>query len=170
MKAVGKTLGIALVAFSLAFAITAANIAADRGAAALRQAEAQAAADEGVPVVVDGHAITLRSERPRMKRGVASAYGPGLWGNTVGCRPYPRLREHMIGIAAKPETARCGAVLQVCERRARRCVQARVIDRGPYVHGRTLDLTEAMVRRFGVSGWRAWGVRDVRYRCVRRCS
>jgi rare lipoprotein A (peptidoglycan hydrolase) len=40
-------------------------------------------------------------------------------------------------------------------------VRARVIDRGPYGYGRTLDLTEATIKRMGFSSTRMFGVRLV---------
>lgn len=64
----------------------------------------------------------------------ASWYGPGLWGNVLGCGGV--LHEWTRGVAHK--TLDCGTKLRIC---ARRCTTARVIDRGPFVDGREFDLT-----------------------------
>jgi rare lipoprotein A (peptidoglycan hydrolase) len=85
----------------------------------------------------------------------ASAYGPGLYGNRLACggtlTPATRAIAH--------RWLKCGTPVRVCY--GRRCTTARVRDRGPFVAGRTLDLTEAVVRRLGYRSARSWGVRVV---------
>ncbi len=75
----------------------------------------------------------------------ASWYGPGLFGNPLGCGG--TLRGGTIGVAHK--TMRCGKRLRIC---VKRCHDARVIDRGPYVAGREFDLTQELAQRLGFSG------------------
>ena len=89
--------------------------------------------------------------------GYASAYGPGLYGNRLACggRLWPST------VAAAHRRIRCGQALRVCYRR--RCVRVLVRDRGPFVGGRELDLTEAAVRRLGARSARHWGVRWISY-------
>lgn len=65
----------------------------------------------------------------------ASWYGPGLWGNVLGCGD-GRLHTWTRGVAHR--TMACGTKLRIC---AGRCSTARVIDRGPFVAGREFDLT-----------------------------
>ena len=75
--------------------------------------------------------------------GHASWYGPGLYGNALGCGG--RLSPGTLGVAHK--TLPCGTKVTV--RYRGRMVRVRVIDRGPYVAGREWDLTEATQRRLG---------------------
>lgn len=89
--------------------------------------------------------------------GLASAYGPGLYGNRLACGG--RLTPATYGVAHR--WLPCGTPVRICYRA--RCRNARVVDRGPYVAGRELDLTEALVHRFGASSARHWGVRYVRW-------
>jgi peptidoglycan lytic transglycosylase len=76
----------------------------------------------------------------------ASWYGPGLYGNRLGCGG--RLTPGRLGVAHK--MLPCGA--KVTLRHGRRTVRVRVIDRGPYVAGREFDLTEATARRLHFRG------------------
>jgi rare lipoprotein A (peptidoglycan hydrolase) len=79
----------------------------------------------------------------------ASWYGPGLYGNRLGCGG--TLSPGRLGVAHK--SLPCGSRLTL--RRGARSVRVRVIDRGPYVSGREFDLTEATARRlhFDGHGW-----------------
>jgi rare lipoprotein A len=76
----------------------------------------------------------------------ASWYGPGLYGNRLGCGGY--LTPGRLGVAHK--TLPCGSTVTL--RRRHRTVRVRVIDRGPYVGGREFDLTEATARRLHFHG------------------
>jgi rare lipoprotein A len=76
----------------------------------------------------------------------ASWYGPGLYGNHLGCGG--RLSPGSLGVAHK--MLPCGS--KVTLRRGTRTVRVRVIDRGPYVAGREYDLTEATARRLRFAG------------------
>jgi rare lipoprotein A len=76
----------------------------------------------------------------------ASWYGPGLYGNHLGCGG--TLSPGRIGVAHK--SLPCGSRLTL--RHGARTVRVRVIDRGPYVGGREYDLTAATARKLGFSG------------------
>jgi rare lipoprotein A (peptidoglycan hydrolase) len=76
----------------------------------------------------------------------ASWYGPGLYGNHLGCGG--TLTPGRLGVAHK--SLPCGAKLTL--RKGSRTVSVRVIDRGPYVGGREFDLTEATARRLHFHG------------------
>jgi rare lipoprotein A (peptidoglycan hydrolase) len=76
----------------------------------------------------------------------ASWYGPGLYGNRLGCGG--RLSAGSLGVAHK--SLPCGT--KVTFRHRGRVVRVRVIDRGPYVGGREYDLTAATARRLGFAG------------------
>jgi rare lipoprotein A len=100
--------------------------------------------------------VVVRSGASRLRRGVgrlnayrtahASWYGPGLYGNRLGCGG--TLTTSKLGVAHK--TLPCGS--RVTLRHGGRAVRVRVIDRGPYVSGREYDLTAATARRLGFSG------------------
>lgn len=78
--------------------------------------------------------------------GHASWYGPGLWGNKTACGQ--TLRPQTMGVAHK--TLPCGtAVKFVYQGRA---VVTQVIDRGPYIQGRTWDFTKAVSDALGFEG------------------
>lgn len=66
-----------------------------------------------------------------------------------------------LGVAHR--TYPCGTRLTLVAASGR-TVTVRVIDRGPFVRGRYLDLTERTVQRLGFSSARAWGVRTVGWR------
>ena len=76
----------------------------------------------------------------------ASWYGPGLFGNKLGCGG--TLKAGSLGVAHK--SLPCGT--KVTFRHRGRVVRVRVIDRGPYVGGREYDLTAATARRLGFEG------------------
>jgi rare lipoprotein A len=77
------------------------------------------------------------------RKAFASYYGPGFYGNRTACGQ--TLTPGMLGVAHK--TMRCGTKLTL--RNRGRSVKVRVIDRGPYAHGREFDLTEATKKRLG---------------------
>lgn len=89
------------------------------------------------------------SARDRLARvyayrpGHASYYGPGLYGNRLGCGG--TLTPSTLGVAHK--TLPCGT--RVTFRYRGRSVRVAVIDRGPYIAGREWDLTEATKHRLG---------------------
>jgi hypothetical protein len=76
----------------------------------------------------------------------ASWYGPGLYGNALGCGG--TLYPGRIGVAHK--SLPCGTKLTL--RHGRHTVRVRVIDRGPYVAGREFDLTAATAQRLHFQG------------------
>jgi peptidoglycan lytic transglycosylase len=80
------------------------------------------------------------------RRAYASWYGPGLYGNHLGCGG--TLTPRKLGVAHR--TLPCGTKLTL--RHRSRSVTVRVIDRGPYVAGREFDLTERTARRLHFRG------------------
>jgi rare lipoprotein A len=77
------------------------------------------------------------------RRGVASVYGPGLYGSGLACGG--RLSPSTLGVASK--SLPCGA--RVTFRHGTHTVTVPVVDRGPYVGGRDWDLTMATARKLG---------------------
>jgi peptidoglycan lytic transglycosylase len=76
----------------------------------------------------------------------ASWYGPGLYGNALGCGG--TLYPGRLGVANK--SLPCGTKLTL--RHGGHTVRVRVIDRGPYVAGREFDLTAATAQRLHFQG------------------
>jgi rare lipoprotein A (peptidoglycan hydrolase) len=68
---------------------------------------------------------------------IASWYGPGFYGNRTACGQI--YTPEIVGVAHR--TLRCGTLI-VIEYRGR-TLTVPVIDRGPYIAGRTLDLSNA---------------------------
>jgi rare lipoprotein A len=91
---------------------------------------------------------------------IASAYGPGLYGNRMACGG--TLQQHTRAVAHR--WLPCGTRVRICY--AWRCIPGRIRDRGPFVRGRTLDLSEALVRALGYRDAWAWGVRVIVWRTV----
>jgi rare lipoprotein A (peptidoglycan hydrolase) len=87
------------------------------------------------------NAKTRKALVKRMRRGVATWYGPGFFGNRTACGS--RLKKKTIGVAHRKLP--CGTNVTVAYRG--RFVRARVIDRGPYAHGASWDLTQATARK-----------------------
>ncbi len=93
----------------------------------------------------DGH--TRKLGRLNVYRtSYASWYGPGLYGNRLGCGG--TLSAGRLGVAHK--SLPCGA--KVTLRHGGRVVRVPVIDRGPYVGGREFDLTAATAQRLHFHG------------------
>jgi hypothetical protein len=92
--------------------------------------------------VVDG--ATRDELRSGMKRRTASWYGPGFWRNKTACGK--RLRRRTVGVAHK--RLPCGT--KVVFHKGGRWLRTKVIDRGPYVKGRTWDLTQRAAEALGM--------------------
>jgi hypothetical protein len=82
------------------------------------------------------------------RRASASWYGPGLYGQHLACGGI--LTPATLGVASK--TLPCGT--RITLRYRGRKVRVPVVDRGPYIAGRELDLTAATKARlrFGSTG------------------
>jgi rare lipoprotein A len=78
-----------------------------------------------------------------LRPGQASWYGPGLYGNKLGCGG--TLSPSTVGVANK--SLPCGT--KVLFRYKGRTARIRVVDRGPYVGGRDWDLTAGAKRKLG---------------------
>jgi len=79
-----------------------------------------------------------------MVRKTASWYGPGFWGNQTACGQ--KLKHKTVGVAHKKLP--CGT--KVTFNKGGRWLRTKVIDRGPYVHGRTWDLTQKAAEALGM--------------------
>jgi rare lipoprotein A (peptidoglycan hydrolase) len=72
-----------------------------------------------------------------------SWFGPGLYGNGTACGK--KLTKDLVGVAHR--TLPCGTL--VTFRYKGRTVTAPVVDRGPYVSGRTWDMTKGLCAALG---------------------
>jgi rare lipoprotein A len=86
---------------------------------------------------------------------VASAFGPGLYGNRTACGQ--TLTPRLLGVAHRSWP--CGSRVNI--RYGGRVVSVRVVDRGPFVQGRAIDLTAATAYALCGCSPRAWGVRRI---------
>lgn len=88
-------------------------------------------------------------------RVTASCYGEGLYGNTTanGTTLWPSTQ----GIAHK--TWRLGSVVVLVS--GVQATVTRVIDRGPFIRGRDVDVTSATARKLGYRSCRVFGVRRI---------
>lgn len=89
-----------------------------------------------------------------MRYGGASWYGPGLYGRHTACGQ--TLRSTTVGVAHK--SLPCGTAVKFVFHG--HVLITRVIDRGPYVNGRSWDLTAAASKALGFEDV---GVGRVRY-------
>ncbi len=92
---------------------------------------------------------------------LAMCYGPGLYGNKTASGT--RLTRETIGIAHK--TWPLGTPINI--KVNGKAVKVKVIDRGPYVRGHAIDITEATVKSMGYASCSQFGVRRVQ---IEKCS
>jgi rare lipoprotein A len=78
--------------------------------------------------------------------GIASIYGYSGGRTASGERASPG------GLTAAHRTLPFGTMVRVTNRSSGRSVVVRINDRGPFVHGRIIDLTPAAARALGFSG------------------
>lgn len=123
----------------------------------------QIAAEAGLPE--HGVSFTERVGRDPdgasaiVQRGACSWYGPGFHGRRTSNGEV--FDKHEL-TAAHP-TLPFGSELEVTDMRSGNTVRVRVNDRGPFVHGRILDLSYGAASSLGIIGR---GVADVRLRLV----
>jgi len=89
---------------------------------------------------------TAKSFVASMKTYGASWYGPGFFGNRTACGQ--KLRRSTVGVAHKKLP--CGTRVLIGYRG--RYLLTRVIDRGPFIPGRTWDLSSGARKSLGYSG------------------
>ena len=75
---------------------------------------------------------------------ISSWYGPGFHGNLTANGE----RYNQNGLTAAHRTLPFGTKLKVCYKR---CAVVRVNDRGPYIHGRELDLSKGAADAIGLT-------------------
>lgn len=96
--------------------------------------------------------------RPKLSAPVtASWYGPGFYGKRMGCGGTMSANDDSVANKELP----CYTKIKICLVGGR-CTHAVVRDRGPYVGGRTFDLTPGVKNAIGMAG----GTAQVRYAVV----
>jgi rare lipoprotein A len=88
------------------------------------------------------------AEAGPLGRGKASWYGPGFQGRLTANGE----RFNTNAYTAAHKTLPFGTKVKVTHARSGRSVIVRINDRGPFVHGRVIDLSKASARAIGISG------------------
>lgn len=101
-----------------------------------------AAANTRAMAAADPPVVTITVYRP----DVASWYGPGFYGQMTACGTV--LTHRTLGVAHR--TLPCGTPVAIMFNG--RSIVVPVIDRGPYVHGVSFDLTRAAAKALGMTG------------------
>lgn len=99
-------------------------------------------------LVAAGTACRTAGGRPRAERGVASWYGPKFHGRLTANGE----RYDMHGLTAAHRTLPFGTVVEVVNLGNGRRVVVRINDRGPFAHGRIIDLSYAAAQVIGLVG------------------
>ena len=88
------------------------------------------------------------AEAGPLGRGKASWYGPGFQGRLTANGE----RFNTNAYTAAHKTLPFGTKVKVTNKNTGRSVVVRINDRGPFVHGRVIDLSKASARAIGISG------------------
>ena len=100
-------------------------------------------------LVFGGAALAAGSvEAKPLQRGVASWYGPGFHGRRTASGE--RFNTHAMTAAHR--TLPFGTRVRVTNERTGRSVVVRINDRGPFAHGRVIDLSKASAQAVGLGG------------------
>jgi rare lipoprotein A (peptidoglycan hydrolase) len=99
-------------------------------------------------IALPAHARDIRHRKARMSKQVtrASWYGKSFQGKpTASGRVF-----NLHRLTAAHPTIRLGSKVKVTELRSGRSVVVEITDRGPFVHGRGIDLSYAAARQLGI--------------------
>lgn len=83
-----------------------------------------------------------------VQSGKASWYGPGFHGKRTASGETFNTNE----LTAAHRTLPFGTKVKVVNKRTGRSVVVRINDRGPYAHGRVIDLSRASAKAIGIDG------------------
>src|SRR4051812_17351296 len=105
-----------------------------------------------ITAVVLGCALTTSpaaaEETKPIQTGAASWYGPGFHGKRTATGE----RFNTNDLTAAHKTLPFGTKVRVTNERTGRSVVVRINDRGPYAHGRVIDLSKAAAAAVGIAG------------------
>ena len=88
------------------------------------------------------------TEATSLQSGKASWYGPGFHGRRTASGE----RFNTNDMTAAHKTLPFGTKVRVTNKKTGQSVVVRINDRGPYAHGRVIDLSKASARTIGISG------------------
>jgi rare lipoprotein A len=95
-----------------------------------------------------GATSTAAEETKPIQTGAASWYGPGFHGKrTANGETF-----NTNALTAAHKTLPFGTQLRVTNERTGKSVVVRINDRGPYAHGRVIDLSKAAAEAVGIEG------------------
>lgn len=97
-------------------------------------------------LIVGSAALAGEAAGAKGQSGIASVY------SYRGGRTASGERMNPGGLIAAHRSLRFGSMVQVTNRRNGRTVIVRIIDRGPFIRGRVIDLSPAAARALGFSG------------------
>ena len=102
------------------------------------------------PATTDGAAAAAAAAQQNStatvyRRAVATWFGPGFYGHRTACGQ--RLTHRLLGVANR--TLPCGTKVSVLYRG--RAITVPVVDRGPFGHGASYDLTAATAQALGMT-------------------
>jgi rare lipoprotein A len=83
-----------------------------------------------------------------LQSGKASWYGPGFHGKRTASGETFNTNE----LTAAHRTLPFGTKVKVVNKKTGRSVVVRINDRGPYAHGRVIDLSRASAKAIGIDG------------------
>ena len=90
----------------------------------------------------------ISTQAKPVQRGLASWYGPGFQGRRTASGE--RFNSHQLTAAHR--SLPFGSRTRVTNERTGRSVVVRINDRGPFVRGRVIDLSQAAARAIGLGG------------------
>jgi len=93
-------------------------------------------------------ADAIETAGERLQQGQASWYGPGFHGRRTASGEIFDTR----AMTAAHRTLPFGTQIRVTNRKTGRSAVVRINDRGPYAHGRIIDLSKASAEALGISG------------------
>ncbi len=88
------------------------------------------------------------TETTNFQSGKASWYGPGFHGRRTASGE----RFNTNDLTAAHKTLPFGTKVKVTNTKTGQSVVVRINDRGPYAHGRVIDLSKASARSIGING------------------
>ncbi len=134
--AMAGPLAAVLLAAASAVLLAAASLAVSQARAEPRALQAMPAEAEEL------------SRARTIQAGPAAWYGPGFHGQPTASGERFNTNE----LTAAHQTLPFGTRVKVVHQKTRRSVVVRINDRGPYAHGRVIDLSWASAQAIGLSG------------------
>jgi len=99
-----------------------------------------------ISITLVGLIVLYQVAGPYYETGIASWYGPGFDGNlTANGEVYD-----MYGISAAHKTLPFGTIVRVVEIETGRSIVVRINDRGPFIEGRIIDLSNGAAEKLGI--------------------